>query len=152
MERPPAHFGRLVWDWLNVNYPGKWMGRGGPVAWPPRSPDLDPLDYYFLNQMCNKIFPTELTSREKLIQRISVAGNDLITEQFSVAKCLSKYNTFILHKAEWWFAKSINISISCLKIVYSFISYYYYCYCSYLLSVSVLYYFKFINIKLPIII
>jgi hypothetical protein len=28
------------------NYEGKWIGRGGPVAWPPRSPDLTPSDFF----------------------------------------------------------------------------------------------------------
>ena len=32
---------------LNRVYREKWIGRGGPVAWPPRSPDLTPLDFSF---------------------------------------------------------------------------------------------------------
>jgi Transposase. len=39
----PAHFGRNVRNWLNTHFPEKWIGRGGIVAWPPRSPDLTPL-------------------------------------------------------------------------------------------------------------
>ena len=31
--------------YLNECFPNRWLGRGGPVAWPPRSPDLTPLDY-----------------------------------------------------------------------------------------------------------
>ncbi|GBM88486.1 hypothetical protein AVEN_269361-1 [Araneus ventricosus] len=26
--------------------PDRWIGRGGPVLWPPRSPDLTPLDFF----------------------------------------------------------------------------------------------------------
>lgn len=25
--------------------PGRWIGRGGPIRWPPRPPDLTPLDF-----------------------------------------------------------------------------------------------------------
>jgi hypothetical protein len=33
---------------LNVNIPGRSIGREYPVAWPPRSPGLTPLDFFFL--------------------------------------------------------------------------------------------------------
>jgi len=32
--------------YLNESFPNRWLGHIGPVAWPPRSPDLTPLDYY----------------------------------------------------------------------------------------------------------
>jgi hypothetical protein len=30
---------------LNHRVPGEWIGRGEPILWPPRSPDLTPLDF-----------------------------------------------------------------------------------------------------------
>ncbi|KAJ4438741.1 hypothetical protein ANN_14692 [Periplaneta americana] len=36
----PAHFSRLVRDTLNDVYHDIWIGRGGPVQWPARSPDF----------------------------------------------------------------------------------------------------------------
>lgn len=42
----PAHFTGAVREFLNNSYP-RWIGRGGPTAWPPRSPDLNPLDFFF---------------------------------------------------------------------------------------------------------
>lgn len=41
----PAHFSARTRQFLNERFPGRWIGRGGPIAWPPRSPDLNPLDY-----------------------------------------------------------------------------------------------------------
>lgn len=41
----PAHFDGEVRRHLNLIYPGRWIGRGGPVNWPARSPDLNPLDF-----------------------------------------------------------------------------------------------------------
>jgi hypothetical protein len=31
---------------MDRQFPGYWIGRRGPVDWPPRSPDLTPLDFY----------------------------------------------------------------------------------------------------------
>ncbi|XP_071580324.1 uncharacterized protein [Temnothorax nylanderi] len=42
----PAHFSRQVREFLNAHYPDRWVGRGGPIIWPPRSPDLNVLDYF----------------------------------------------------------------------------------------------------------
>jgi hypothetical protein len=42
----PAHFCRVVRGYLDEHYPHWWIGQGGLVAWPPRSPDLNPLDFY----------------------------------------------------------------------------------------------------------
>lgn len=41
----PPHFSHVVREWLSLNYP-RWIGRGGPVAWPARSPDLTPMDFF----------------------------------------------------------------------------------------------------------
>jgi hypothetical protein len=43
---PLEHFGRVVRDHLNERFHERWIGRGGPVSWPPRSPDLTPLEFY----------------------------------------------------------------------------------------------------------
>jgi hypothetical protein len=41
-----AHFSRVVRDVLTNTHHDVWIGRGGPTAWPPRPPDLNPLDLY----------------------------------------------------------------------------------------------------------
>ena len=42
-----VHFnvGRDVTTFLDETFPGRWVGRVGHTAWPPRSPDLTPLDF-----------------------------------------------------------------------------------------------------------
>lgn len=42
----PPHWGLMVRDYLNSKYPNRWIGRDGPMRWPPRSPDLTPLDFF----------------------------------------------------------------------------------------------------------
>ncbi|GFU90574.1 uncharacterized protein TNCV_4051561 [Trichonephila clavipes] len=41
----PAHFRADVRSALDTAYPKRWIGRGGPVNWPARSPDLSCLDF-----------------------------------------------------------------------------------------------------------
>ena len=42
----PPHYGIEVRQYLNQLLPNAWIGRRGLVEWPPRSPDLPPLDFY----------------------------------------------------------------------------------------------------------
>jgi hypothetical protein len=42
----PPHYHRNVRVYLDQNVPGHWIGRRGPIDFPPRSPDLTPLDFY----------------------------------------------------------------------------------------------------------
>lgn len=76
LDGAPAHFARMVRDYLQQNYP-RWIGRGGTVAWPPRSPDLTPLDFYFWGYMKQKVYAVEIQSREHLIQRIHEAATEI---------------------------------------------------------------------------
>lgn len=43
----PAHFGVSVRDYLNQAFPNRWIGRGGTLNWPARSPDLAPCDFFY---------------------------------------------------------------------------------------------------------
>ena len=42
----PPHFSRVAREFLNQHFANEWIGRAGPVAWPARSPDLNPLDFH----------------------------------------------------------------------------------------------------------
>jgi len=42
----PPHFHRDVTTFLYETFPVRWVRRGGPTAWPPRPPDLTPLDFF----------------------------------------------------------------------------------------------------------
>ncbi|CAL1290190.1 unnamed protein product, partial [Larinioides sclopetarius] len=43
----PAHISKNVRNYLDTAFPNRWIGRGGPVFWPPGSPDLCCLDSIF---------------------------------------------------------------------------------------------------------
>jgi hypothetical protein len=42
----PPHYHRDVRAYLDQNVPSHWTGGRGPIDFPPRSPDLTPLDFY----------------------------------------------------------------------------------------------------------
>ena len=42
----PPRFSRAAGQFLNRPFANKWIGRGGPVARPARSLDLNPLDFH----------------------------------------------------------------------------------------------------------
>ncbi|RLU25143.1 hypothetical protein DMN91_003235 [Ooceraea biroi] len=53
------HNARIVTNFLNQQFPGRWMGRYGPIRWPARSPDLNPLDF-FLWGYCKEVIYRQL--------------------------------------------------------------------------------------------
>lgn len=69
----PAHWAVSVREHLNQCFPGSWIGRDGPIPWPPRSPDLTPLDFFVWGRAKELVYTTEITTKEELLQRIMAA-------------------------------------------------------------------------------
>ena len=62
----PAHNSHMVRHLLTANFGENWLGTYGPNRWPPRSPDLTPLDFYFWGFIRNKIYKTRSNTEEEL--------------------------------------------------------------------------------------
>ena len=71
------HYTRNVRDYLNESFPNRWLGRGGPVAWPPRSPDLTPLDFYLRGHMKTLVYENKVDSRTALRYPIFAAAEHI---------------------------------------------------------------------------
>lgn len=69
----PAHWRLPVREYLDNVFPNSWIGRNGPFPWPPRSPDLTPLDFYVWGRAKQLVYATEIESRDHLVQRIGAA-------------------------------------------------------------------------------
>lgn len=52
----PAHNGRRVKEFLDLAFPERWIGRGGAINWPARSPDLTPCDFYLWGHLKSQIY------------------------------------------------------------------------------------------------
>lgn len=78
LDGASIHNSIIVRRWLNVNFPQKWIGRNSPlIEWPPRSPDITPLDFYFWGTIKNKVYKTRPRSRQELCDRITQACQEI---------------------------------------------------------------------------
>jgi hypothetical protein len=64
------HFSRITLQYLNDHFPRKWIECNGPVAWPPRSPDLNPFEFYLWGQFKIAVHSTPVTKVDGLWERI----------------------------------------------------------------------------------
>ncbi|XP_057322509.1 uncharacterized protein LOC130665898 [Microplitis mediator] len=69
----PTHTAAQVTEYLNATYPNSWIGRNGPFPWPPRSPDLTPLDFFLWGYMKGVVYETEPEDQFETMARIQVA-------------------------------------------------------------------------------
>lgn len=76
----PPHVTLDVRQWLNEAFGDRWIGRFGPHHWPPRSPDLTPLDFFLWGYVKEKVFASESHSRDEMRRRIEGAFAELRAE------------------------------------------------------------------------
>ena len=59
---------RILTEWpgnfSNQHFANKWIGRGGPIAWPARSPDLNPLDFHLWGHLKSIVYATSIENAE----------------------------------------------------------------------------------------
>lgn len=79
----PAHFSLIVRAHLNEVYGERWIGRGGPVAWPARSPDLNSCDFFLWGYVKSLVYKGPIPDEETLRQRI-ITAFDTIRNNFGV--------------------------------------------------------------------
>lgn len=60
----PAHWSIDVRRYLDVAYPNKWIGRGGPMRWPARSPDLNICDYFLWGHIKQIVYRNDVQNRD----------------------------------------------------------------------------------------
>lgn len=77
----PAHYPETVRQCLNENF-GSWIGRGNGalIAWPPRSPDLNPLDFFLWGFLKTQVYRDNPQTLEEIMQKIVENLNE-ISEQ-----------------------------------------------------------------------
>lgn len=68
-----SHTSHVARNVLNVMFPGRWIGKYGPVPWPARSPDLTVLDYYLWGRIKEIVYRDRPTTRNDMKQRIRAA-------------------------------------------------------------------------------
>ena len=72
----PPHFHVNVRHFLDRTFNQKWRGRrGSATEFPPRSPDLTPLDFYLRGTVNNTVYATKPQTMEELRDQIEHAIN-----------------------------------------------------------------------------
>lgn len=66
----PAHCTTDVVSCLNEFFPNSWIGRGGPINWPARSPDISPNDFFLWGHLKSKIYGQRHLSVDSLKNKI----------------------------------------------------------------------------------
>ncbi|CAB0042093.1 unnamed protein product, partial [Trichogramma brassicae] len=63
---------RDVTNCLDAKFPGRWIGNTAPGdrKWPPRSPDMTPLDFYLWGRLKDRCYAEPPTTAEDMQQRI----------------------------------------------------------------------------------
>uniref|UniRef100_V5G8C7 Transposase n=1 Tax=Anoplophora glabripennis TaxID=217634 RepID=V5G8C7_ANOGL len=69
----PPHNSSRVRNFLNDQYGGRWIGRGGPIHWSARSPDLTPCDFFLWGYVKDIVYSTPPTTADDMRLRISDA-------------------------------------------------------------------------------
>jgi hypothetical protein len=78
----PPHFHTKVRQFLDTTFP-EWIGRGGTIACPPRSPDLTPLDFhlrwYVKDQVYVLTFPQTLDLlRDRIVTAVASVDRGML--------------------------------------------------------------------------
>lgn len=71
----PPHIFLPVRNYLNETFPNRWIGRHGPINWPARSPDLNPLDFFLWGYMKSEVYKTPVNNVQELQNRIMNVGD-----------------------------------------------------------------------------
>ena len=82
LDGSPVHNARTVRAWLEENFPNRWIGRNSRlVQFPPRSPDLTPLDFFLWGFVKEKVYKSRPTNAEELRERITAACAEITPQQ-----------------------------------------------------------------------
>ena len=74
-DSAPPHWGLGVRQFLNETFSDRWIGRNEPISWPPRSPDITPLNFFLwgyvkdITDLKQKISNAIATIDEDMLQR-----------------------------------------------------------------------------------
>ena len=78
----PAHTSRMAMEWLENQFPGRLISNKSDFIWPPRSPDLNPLDFFLWGYMKEEIHrarPCSIAEVKQLIQNFMASiSEDLL--------------------------------------------------------------------------
>lgn len=82
----PPHNARIVKNILSEMFGAKWIGNGGPINWPARSPDLSVLDFFVWGYLKQQVYVTRPESLNVLKDRIRRACGQITPRMLQKAR------------------------------------------------------------------
>ena len=76
----PAHTSRMAMEFLKNRFPTRVISKNSDFLWPPRSPDLNPLDFFFWGFMKQKIKEANPRSLDEIKTSIASFVNSITEE------------------------------------------------------------------------
>lgn len=77
----PPHAAATATRWLGLYFPDRWIGRGSDINWPARSPDLNPMDFFFWGHLKELVYVEDPTSPAILQGKIRAACESITCRQ-----------------------------------------------------------------------
>ncbi|KAJ8932535.1 hypothetical protein NQ318_014937, partial [Aromia moschata] len=92
----PAHHAVTVRNWLNSEFNEHWIGRDGPILWPPRSPDLIILDFYLWGHLKQIVYREPLENDEEQLKTLVFNANLIqnAVKSLSIEEIRNSFNEF----------------------------------------------------------
>jgi hypothetical protein len=59
---------------LNGQFHGRWIGRGRPIQWPTRSPDVNPIDFFSWQHLMGNVRSRPTGSEDKTARLYATMG------------------------------------------------------------------------------
>lgn len=86
----PTHYERHVIQWIHAHFPERWIGLGGFIAWSPKSPYLNHLDFFLWGHLKQLVYIVEVNTREQLLHQIIIRFNEIHEDSETIALVYDK--------------------------------------------------------------
>lgn len=83
----PPHNSRLTRSNLNGQFGTQWIGTHGPTKWPPRSPDLTPLDYFLWGYLKDEVYKNNYNNVQELKMELTRILSNIHPRKIMAATC-----------------------------------------------------------------
>ena len=105
----PPHYAVVTREYLDMKLPNRWIGRGGPIAWPARSPDLTLCDFFLWGYLKYQVFCELLSTISELKTKIRQAISSITAETLEkVYKNIEFRNSFVIRQNGGHFEHLLN--------------------------------------------
>jgi len=81
----PARNAIIFREYLNQTFGHKWMGKYGPIQWPPRSLDVTSLDYFLRGYLKTVVYANPPINLEDFKNKIIIACSEFTEDQIIIA-------------------------------------------------------------------